>query len=309
MIQAKGTLTDKSPSSHAFGVQRNRQVCYRKVAYAILAILLALSGIMCVSAASTEVTHVTVRPGDTIYVSCTRPALQGVYVHGNLSQVELNLPTSYPASQLSLVAIEPGSTDLTVSFQHQQDYKIDISAGIESGNVRDVDTYYLSSGQFTLEIAVSILSSPTKVSEFQMPSTRDFSNWLFNFGRAFPLWTKLLYVFLGFQFLFVGYERISFNDRRRRDRRLRLLDFGNKTYVWIDVMFKFLLTCLAVTAVLMVGQVIILAILRTLFLAAINLPSIWNLFVLGFLAVISLCAYLLRTILGHKFDLAPMEVD
>jgi len=264
---------------------------------------------MDVSAASTEVTHVTVRPGDTIHVSCTRPALQSVYAHGNLSQVELNLPTSYPTSQLSMIAIDSGSIDLTISFEDQQDYRIDISTGTESGNVHDVDTYYLSSGQFTLEIEISILSSPAKAREFQIPSRGDFSDWLVNFGRAFPLWTKLLYVFLGFQFLFVGYERISFNDQRRRDRKLRPLDFGNKIYVWIDVIFKFLLTCLAVTAVLMVGQVIILTILRTIFLAAINLPSIWNLFVLGFLAVITLSSYLLRTIMGHKFDLAPTEID
>jgi hypothetical protein len=55
----------------------------------------------------------------------------------------------------------------------------------------------------------------------------------------------------------------------------------------------------------MVGQVILLTILRYFLLVTIELPSIWNLFVLAFGAAVTIMVYLLRTVLRHKFELEP----
>jgi hypothetical protein len=111
-----------------------------------------------------------------------------------------------------------GNLDLTITFQHSGDYRISVSILDALGTLRNVDNYYLSNGSFTVKIMVSIAASPAKVAQLQRFSPQDFSNWMARFGEAFPLWTKLLYLFLGFQYLFVGYERITFDDKIRQER-------------------------------------------------------------------------------------------
>jgi hypothetical protein len=271
--------------------------------------LLTFLGISPAFADSIETTHIAMRKGETLTVSCTSLAIESVYVHGNLSQIELDFPKTYPTSEISFKAMNLGNLDLTITFQHSGDYRISVSILDTLGGLRDVDNYYLSNGSFTVKImvsiAASIVASPAKVAQLQRFSHQDFSNWMARFGEAFPLWTKLLYMFLGFQFLFVGYERITFDDKIRQERRLRPLDRGNKIYISVDVLCRFLLTCLAITAALMVGQVILLMILRYFLLVTIELPSIWNLFVLAFGAAVTILVYLLRTVLRHKFEFAP----
>ncbi len=267
--------------------------------------LLTFLGISPAFADSIETTHIAMRKGETLTVSCTSLAIESVYVHGNLSQIELDFPKTYPTSEISFKAMNLGNLDLTITFQHSGDYRISVSILDTLGGLRDVDNYYLSNGSFTVKIMVSIAASPAKVAQLQRFSHQDFSNWMARFGEAFPLWTKLLYMFLGFQFLFVGYERITFDDKIRQERRLRPLDRGNKIYISVDVLCRFLLTCLAITAALMVGQVILLTILRYFLLVTIELPSIWNLFVLAFGAAVTILVYLLRTVLRHKFEFAP----
>ena len=275
-----------------------------------LLVLFTLSSISLGSANAVDSVAIAIRPGDTLSVSCTRPAVQRVFIHGNLSQIQFDAPAEYPASQISLVAVAPGSLDLTVNFQHPEDYIVSVTVRTTSGDLRDVEDYFLSNGEFTLDVTLSIMASQAKSStDMRIPSTKDFSNWLVRFGEAFPLWTKVLYAFLGFQFLFVGYERILFDDQVRGSRKLRPLDLGNKIYISVDVLFKFLLTCFAITAVLMIGQVAVLALLRLIFLVNIELPSIWNLYVLAFGAVVTLSAYLLRFLLQNRFDLEPLELD
>jgi hypothetical protein len=267
--------------------------------------LLTFLGISSAFADSIETTHIAMRKGETLTVSCTSLAIESVYVHGNLSQIELDFPKTYPTSEISFKAMNLGNLDLTITFQHSGDYRISVSILDTLGILRDVDNYYLSNGSFTVKIMVSIAASPAKVAQLQRFSHQDFSNWMARFGEAFPLWTKLLYMFLGFQFLFVGYERITFDDKIRQERRLRPLDRGNKIYISVDVLCRFLLTCLAITAALMVGQVILLMILSYFLLVTIELPSIWNLFVLAFGAAVTILVYLLRTVLRHKFEFAP----
>jgi len=280
-----------------------------RIAFAALLAALAISNIVLVSADPANSIQVAIRPRDILLISSTRSAIQSVYIHGNLSQIVFDSPKAYPTSEISLTANAQANIDLTIVFENIEDYGVAIVVETESGNVRHIDNFYLSNGSFTLDIAVSVVPSQMKTSEVHVLSAEDFSNWFVQFGQAFPLWTKLLYLVLGIQFLFVGYERIAFDSQRRRDRKLRPLDSGNRIYVSIDVIYKFLLTCLALTALLMVGQAAVLAILRLMFLANINMPSIWNLFVLVFLAVITVFAYLLRAVLHHKFDLDPPEVD
>ena len=267
--------------------------------------LLTFLGISSAFADSIETTHIAMRKGETLTVSCTSLAIESVYVHGNPSQIEPDFPKTYPTSEISFKAMSPGNLDLTITFQHSGDYRISVSILDALGSLRDVDNYYMSNGSFTVKIMVSIAASPAKVAQLQRFSSQDFSNWMARFGEAFPLWTKLLYLFLGFQFLFVGYERITFDDKIRQERRLRPLDRGNKIYISVDVLCRFLLTCLAITAALMVGQVIFLMILRYFLLVTIELPSIWNLFVLAFGAAVTILVYLLRTVLRHKFEFAP----
>ena len=267
--------------------------------------LLTFSGISSAFADSSETTHIAMRKGETLTVSCTSLAIESVYVHGNLSQIELDFPKTYPTSAISFKAMNLGNLDLTITFQHSGDYRISVSILDTLGGLRDVDNYYLSNGSFTVKIMASIAASPANAAQLQRFSPQDFSNWVARFGEAFPLWTKLLYLFLGFQFLFVGYERITFDDKVRQERRLRPLDRGNKIYISVDVLCRFLLTCLAITAALMVGQVILLMILSYFLLVTIELPSIWNLFVLAFGAAVTILVYLLRTVLRHKFEFAP----
>ena len=267
--------------------------------------LLTFLGISSAFADSIETTHMAMRKGETLTVSCTSLAIESVYVHGNLSQIELDFPKTYPTSEISFKAMNLGNLDLTITFQHSGDYRISVSILDTLGSLRDVDNYYLSNGSFTVKIMVSIAASPAKAAQLQRFSPQDFSNWMARFGEAFPLWTKLLYLFLGFQFLFVGYERITFDDKIRQERKLRPLDRGNKIYISVDVLCRFLLTCLAITAALMVGQVILLTILRYFLLVTIELPSIWNLFVLAFGAAVTILVYLLRTVLRHKFEFEP----
>jgi hypothetical protein len=266
------------------------------------------SSMIAVFADSTDVVHVTVQPGDTLVVSCSRYAVQGVYVHGNLSQVELGLPKKYPSSDLSLVAKAPGNLNLAVSFYHTQPYQVEVTVLFKSGNTREIDSFYLSDGSFNLSIALSVTPLPMKASESHLPSGKDFSNWFVHLGEAFPLWTKLLYLLLGLQFIFVGYEKTVFDAQCRRERKLRPLDLGNMIYLFLDVVCRFLVTCFAITAVVMMGEVIVLTILRLIFLVTIDLPSIWNLSVLAVLALITISLCLLRIVLRHKFDLDPVEV-
>ncbi len=271
--------------------------------------LLIFLGISSAFADSIETSHIAMRKGETLTVSCTSLAIESVYVHGNLSQIELDFPKMYPTSEISFKAMNLGNLDLTITFQHSGDYRISVSILDTLGGLRDVDNYYLSNGSFTVKIMASIAASPANAAQLQRFSPQDFSNWMARFGEAFPLWTKLLYLFLGFQFLFVGYERITFDDKIRQERRLRPLDRGNKIYISVDVLCRFLLSCLAITAALMVGQVILLMILSYFLLVTIELPSIWNLFVLAFGAAVTILVYLLRTVLRHKFEFAPAGFD
>jgi hypothetical protein len=280
-----------------------------RIGFAALLAALAVSNIVLVSANPASSMRVALQPRDLLLISSTRSAIQSVYIHGNLSQIAFDSPKAYPTSEISLIAKGQANIDLTILFENSEDYGIAVAVKTDSGNVRDIDNFYLSNGSFTLDIAVTVVASQLKTSEVHVPPARDFSKWFVQFGQAFPLWTKLLYAVLGIQFFFVGYEKIAFDSQRRRDRKLRPLDSGNKIYLAIDVICKFLLTCLALTAALMVGQAALLVILRLMFVNSINMSSIWNLFVLIFLAVITVSAYLLRAVLHHKFDLDPPEVD
>jgi hypothetical protein len=57
------------------------------------------------------------------------------------------------------------------------------------------------------------------------------------------------------------------------------------------------------------GEVLVLFILRFMFLASLNLLSLWDLFVVGFAAGAVVIAYLARFLLEKGFDLRPTEDD
>ena len=106
--------------------------------------LLTFLGISSTFADSIETTHIAMRKGETLTVSCTGLAIESVYVHGNLSQIELDFPKTYPTSEISFKAMNLGNLDLTITFQHSGDYRISVSILDTLGSLRDVDNYYLS---------------------------------------------------------------------------------------------------------------------------------------------------------------------
>lgn len=134
--------------------------------------------------------------------------------------------------------------------------------------------------------------------------------WFFQFGSAFPIWIKILYTILGAQFAFVGYRWIKFeDDRRRLEGHLPPLDRGNKIYLWIDVIFRVLLTGFIISLVIMIGEVLVISVAQYLFFVNLNLFSLIDFFSLFFVAAVGTIVYLAREGLDKFFDLKPMMED
>jgi hypothetical protein len=117
---------------------------------------------------------------------------------------------------------------------------------------------------------------------------------------------KLLYLILGLQFVGVGGLWIR-RETRKKETTAQRLDIGDKLYLWLDVVYKFLLVSLGAIVAIMGGELVILFILRFMFLVTINLLSLWDLFVVGFAAGAVIMVYLMRFTLEKAFDLKPVE--
>ncbi len=255
----------------------------------------------------TQEIHLTT--GDTLVVQSDRTSIHQVFVEGNLSATNLSKPTQYPANDFEIQALKPGSYELRVVFDYPYDYRVTLSTkspdlGVSQSNA----TYYMSGGSFELDVS-AIFSARSNASAFVTPSISpwdSFVGWVGKFSQAFPLWVKLLYFTLGLQFFGVGGLWIR-REARRKEATAQRLDLGDKVYLWLDVAYKFLLVSFTAIVAIMGGELLILFVLRFMFLATVNLLSLWDLFVVGFAAGAIIMVYLMRFTLEKAFDLKPVE--
>lgn len=110
------------------------------------------------------------------------------------------------------------------------------------------------------------------------------------------------------QFFVVGGLWIRREDKKKEASAHRL-DYGEKAYLWLDIVYKFLVASFVAIVAIMFGELLILFILRFMFLVSLNLLSLWDLFVIGFAAGAITLAYLLRFTLEKAFDLKPFEEE
>jgi hypothetical protein len=117
---------------------------------------------------------------------------------------------------------------------------------------------------------------------------------------------KLVYLILGIQFLAVGGSWIRRESERKKSTG-HSLDAGNKVFLWLDIVYKFLSTSFLVIIAIMGGEFLVLFVLRFMFLVSLDLLSLWDLFVVGFAGGIVVMTYLVRFTLEKGFDLNPLE--
>jgi hypothetical protein len=247
--------------------------------------------------------------GDSLVVQSNRLSIQQVFLEGNLSAATVEKPSLYPADYLQLNSSAPGTYQLQVIFSQASDYNVNLFVKQNATNTIDNSTsFYVSGGSFELDINAYFNPSPTQA-VIQGPSTSawdGFANWMGSFGQAFPLWIKALYLVLGAQFLLVGGLWIR-RESAKKEAAGQPMDIGDKAYLWIDVVYKFLLASFVAIVAIMGGEVILLFVLRFMFLISINLLSLWDLFVVGFAAGAVIMLYMIRLTLGKAFDLKPLE--
>jgi len=68
-----------------------------------------------------------------------------------------------------------------------------------------------------------------------------------------------------------------------------------------------LVVSFAAIVAIMGGELLLLFVLRFMFLASVDLLSLWDVFVIGFAVGAILIVYLLRFTLEKAFDLKPVE--
>ena len=227
-----------------------------------------------------------------------------------MSASKLSSPQRYPANSFNFTSDAQSHYFIRLSFSYPSEYNVAILACASNGAKQEKASYYLSSGELllALDLDFKALDPLTPVASSNVWDS--FSSWTTRFGDAFPLWVKLLYVLLGVQFLSVGYKWISFeSSAREEDSTVSRFDGGNLLYLWSEILFKFLLTALLIIAAVMGGQFILLSVLNFMFLAPVNMLNLWDLFVLGFAAGVTVIAYAFRLCLEKSFDLKPLFQD
>jgi hypothetical protein len=249
--------------------------------------------------------------GDSLIVTSNEASIERVLVEGNLSYANIKKPAGYPSDNFAISARNPSSYSLELSFNYSSDYQVKLFVqAANQSTVNNNSTYYLSSGPFELDIK-AIFGPRANSSALLVSSAspwQGFVNWLEKFGQAFPTWVKLVYVAFGLQFFAVGGLWIR-RETAKRENGTQHLDAGNKAFLWFDVAYKFLLVSFLAIVAVMGGEVLVLFILRFMFLASLNLLSLWDLFVVGFAAGAVVIAYLARFLLEKGFDLRPTEDD
>jgi hypothetical protein len=197
-------------------------------------------------------------------------------------------------------------------FNYTSDYSAALLVQNSTGSLPvNNSTYYVSSGPFELDLKVTFNPRQTAAVLAEVtPSSpsQSFATWLGKFGQAFPTWVKLVYLAFGVQFFAVGGLWIQ-RETAKRETATQRLDAGDKAYLWVDVAYKFLMASFLAIVTLMGGEVLVLFVLRFMFLASLDLLSLWDLFVVCFAAGAVVIAYTVRFTMEKAFDLKPMEEE
>jgi hypothetical protein len=253
---------------------------------------------------------VDLHTGDWLSVSSNRESLQSVEIVGNLSAASFPSALRYPADSFNLTSYAQGQYSARLTFDFPSEYDVIILVKDRDGAIKQVNSYYFSSGGLLLTVDLDFKAPDPVSAGSHAFGWDDFASWTTRFGDAFPLWVKLLYAVLAIQFIVVGYEWIRFENEARRDRSsTSRFDRGNLLYLWSEVLYKLFLTAFLVIAATMSGQFILLSVLKFMFLAPVNMLSLWDLFVLGFAAGIAAIAYGFKLCLEKSFDLKPLLQD
>jgi len=252
---------------------------------------------------------VSLNVGDSLILQSNRLSIQQVFVQGNLTSAAVTKGSEYPTDLFQLSASAPGTYDLQVLFNQASDYSVNLYIKQNGTNTIENSTaFYISGGSFQYDLVAFFNPSPSVVaSQVSSLSAWDsIVNWTGNFGQAFPLWVKALYLLLGIQFLLVGGLWIR-RESERKEAASQPLDNGDKAYLWLDVVYKFLLVSFGAIVAIMGGELILLFMLRFMFLISLNLLSLWDIFVVGFAMGAVIIVYVIRFVLGKAFDLKPIE--
>lgn len=243
-------------------------------------------------------------------VQSDRSSIQQVFAEGNFSAANLTKPTHYPGNDFEIQASNPGRYELRVIFDYPSDYQVNLltkSSGASSSN--NNTTYYLSGGAFELDVNATFSARPSEIPSIVTPPISPWSSfvgWVGRFGQAFPSWVKVLYMVLGLQFFGVGGLWIR-RETKRKEETAQKLDLGDRVFLWLDVAYKFLAVSFVAIIAIMGGELLLLFVLRFMFLASLDLLSLWDLFVVGFAAGAIVIVYVIRSTLEKAFDLKPVE--
>src|SRR5436309_6923846 len=246
------------------------------------------------SAVSNPQENVNLYTGNRLVISSNQPAIQSVFVRGNVSAAG-PLNTNYPSKNFTLTTNSTQLYTLNIWLSYPSTYypAIIINDPTTGSNIQ-YTSYYVSAGDLNLTIFADFQPAPNNGGGVPL-SWSSFFGWFSQFGNAFPLWIKVLYTILGAQFAFVGYRWIKFEDEKRRiEGHLPPLDRGNRIYMWIDVVFRTLLAGFIISLALMLGETVIITAAEYLFFVTLSLFPLVDLFSLFFVAVLGLIIYLSR---------------
>ena len=277
----------------------------------VLLVALAFAGMQTASADQTLTRTLSVQlsTGDSLVVQSNRESIEQVFVQGNFSATNMTRPAHYPVSDYEIQAFNPGSFELRFIFNYPTEYQINLlTRSSNPSSPGNSTTYYLSGGSFELDVS-AIFNARLNAPPIAVPSLSpwdSFLQWIGKFGEAFPLWVKGLYLALGLQFFVVGGLWIARESKRKESAGQRF-DLGDKAYLWLDVVYKFLVVSFSAIIAIMGGELLLLFVLRFMFLASLDLLSLWDLFVVGFAAGAIIIVYLIRFCLEKVFDLKPVE--
>ena len=250
--------------------------------------------------------------GDTLIVQSNRTSVQQVFVQGNFSAVNITKPAQYPTNTFQIQGLNPSTYSMKFIFDYASDYQVDVLirplVRTNTAVGANDTTYYLSAGSFELDLNATFDTRPDTRTTIITPAVSpwdSFAGWMGNFGQAFPLWVKILYLALGVQFFSVGGAWIR-RESKKKLAAAQHFDLGDKAYLWVDVAYKFLVVSFVAIVAIMIGELLILFVLRFMFLASFDLLSLWDVFVIGFAAGAIIFVYLVRFTLEKAFDLKPL---
>ena len=275
-----------------------------------LALILLASVVSSGSAAApSPQENVSLFVGNKLVVSSSQQAIKSVFVRGNLTAATVS-NVSYPSKNFTMTTNSTQLYTLNIWLSYPSTYypAIIINDPTTGSNIQ-YTSYYVSAGDLNLTIFADFQPAPNNGGGVPL-SWSSFFGWFSQFGNAFPLWIKVLYMILGAQFAYVGYRWIKFEDEKRRiEGHLPPLDRGNRIYMWIDVVFRTLLAGFIISLALMLGETVIITVAQYLFFVTLNLFPLVDLFSLFFVAVLGLIIYLAREGLDKFLDLKPMMED